>query len=184
MDSWERRRFFPDGDDALPSAWPTEYVWSVNEAGARETLAQSRPDLMVVYGTGRVASEIYKLAGGAINAHGGKLPDYRGLDTNLWAALEGRAHDMCVTWHAVEAEFDTGAVYISRTLPKVMDLDLASIRGYTAEVCTDLFSELLPALMAGKARAAVQTGEGRYFGPMPWLLKRKAEQLLRQWIRS
>ena len=68
---------------------------------------------------------------------------------------------MCVTWHAVEPEFDTGAVYISRTLPKVMDLDLASIRGYTAEVCTDLFSELLPALMAGKARAAVQTGEGR-----------------------
>jgi hypothetical protein len=185
VDRWERARFFPDGDDRLPAGTPCDRVWSVNEALSRDRLMAAKPDLIVVYGTGRVAPEIYQMApAGAVNAHGGKLPEYRGLDTNLWAALQGRPQDMRATWHTVEREFDTGAVYVSRSLPKAADLDLDSIRGYAAEVCTDLLIELMPALAAGSATVTPQSGAGRYYGPMPWLLKRKAEQNLRQWVRS
>lgn len=185
IEAWERRRFFPDGDDSLPDSLACRNFWSVSDAESSCFLASTNPDLIVIYGTQKVSPDVLRMAKlGSINAHGGRLPDYRGLDTNLWAVLEGRPQDLCVTWHVAEAEFDTGVVLTSRNLPKARDLDLFSLRGYAAVVCTELLIELLPRVKAKLADAVPQKGEGRYFGPMPYLLKRKAGRLLREWVAA
>lgn len=184
IDAWEQQHFFGKDDATLSEEMPVTRVHSVNGDEARNCLKRARPDLIVIYGTGLVSEEVCKLARfGAINAHGGQLPEYRGLDTNLWAALDGKPECMCVTWHVAETDFDTGPVYSSRALRKEKDLDLVSIRGYAAEVCTDLFLELLPGLATGSLRPARQEGEGRYFGPMPYLLKLKAQSVIRAWVK-
>jgi methionyl-tRNA formyltransferase len=186
INRYERELFFPDGDDALPTGSPTFYVETVNSPEAEQYLREAAPDLILVYGTGLVRPHIYGIARvAALNAHGGKLPGYRGLDTNLWAILEGRPEDMTATWHALAPELDTGAVYVDAQVPRHPDLALHSLRGRTAIVCTDLMIDLLPRLKAGAGPVRVHHKEqSRYFGMMPWLLKRRADKLLREYAKA
>ncbi len=50
---------------------------------------------------------------GAINFHDGPLPEYAGLNTPVWALLNGeRAHG--ITWHRMSAEVDRGDILVER----------------------------------------------------------------------
>lgn len=180
--AFERAHFFANGDDAIPGGFPTATVWSANDDATVEHLKAARPDLIMVYGTGLLRRHIFELAPlGAINAHGGLLPGYRGLDTNLWAALEGKPEDMAVTIHKIDPELDTGPVYLTRRLGPVPGLDLASFRYHSAILSTDLLLEVLTGFAGGTAEATAQSSRGRYFGPMPVRLKRRAERIIREW---
>lgn len=187
MEALERPRFFPDGSDALPAALESHAVHSVNDPQARELLEKARPEVILIYGTGLVKPGTYRIASRiAVNAHGGKVPGYRGLDTNLWAALEGRPERMSVTLHEVDEQLDTGPILLERSLGPRPDLDLYSLRYHTAVLTTDLFVELVRALVEGPVRACPQDRSlaSRYYGPMPWLLKRRAHRILRRYART
>ncbi len=150
INRYERALFFPDGDNSLPADNPTLYVETVNSPEAEQYLREAAPDLILVYGTGLVRPHIYGIArAAALNAHGGKLPGYRELDTNLWAILEGRPEDMTATWHALAPELDTGAVYADAQVQPHRDLALHTLRARTAILCTDLIIDLLPRLKDG-----------------------------------
>jgi methionyl-tRNA formyltransferase len=185
INRYERQLFFPDGDDSLPGS-PTFYVETVNSPETEQHLRAAAPDLILVYGTGLVLPRIYGIArSAALNAHGGKLPGYRGLDTNLWAILEGNPQDMTATWHALAPELDTGAVYADAPVPPHRDLALHTLRGRTAILCTDLIIDLLPRLKDGAGPIRThRKDESRYFSMMPWVLKRRADKLLRQYARA
>lgn len=182
-DAYERPRFFPDGDTALSPEIPSRYVHSVNGAEAQAALEEARADLILIYGTGLVKSEIYRLAGlGAINAHGGKIPGYRGIDTNLWAAYENHPEDMTVTLHQVDEGLDTGPVYLSRAIGRPADLSLVSLSYHTAVLCTDMFVELTASFADGRPQPTPQDSNGSsYYAPMPWLLKRRTDRILAAW---
>ncbi len=181
--TFEEKHFFPDDDDALPEGFPTHAVHSANEDDCLAFIQAAAPDALLVYGTGKLLPRVFNIAPmGAINAHGGLIPGYRGLDTNLWAALEGRPGDMAVTLHAIDADLDTGPVYETRFLPPAADLNLSSLRYHTAVLCTDMFLDLIRGLVAGEATATPQRGESQYFGPMPTRLKLRAEEIILAWI--
>ncbi len=183
IDAYEMPRFFPDGDTAIPADIPSHYVQSVNGEDARALLRNAKPDLIFVYGTGLVKPETYQIATrAAINAHGGKIPGYRGLDTNLWAAYEGHPEDMTATLHQVDDDLDTGPVYMDRPIGRPADLSLVTLRYHTAVLCTDMFIDLIAAFFDGEPNSKIQNlAESRYFGPMPWLLKRRTNNLLAKW---
>lgn len=177
---WEEAKFFPTGDRSLPSTLRTHVVHSVNNADADRLLIDARPDLLFVYGTGLVEGRIFnKPALGAVNAHGGLLPGYRGLDTNLWAALEGRPNDMAVTLHKVEADYDTGEVYLQRRLGRIPGLDALTLRYHTTRIVVSMAMELLQSVEKGRLVGRTQSGMSRYYGPMPHLLKRRADKIIR-----
>lgn len=184
IDSYEKPRFFPDGDMDLPVEVPSHDVYSVNGDDARALLRNAAPDLILVYGTGLVQLETYRIAGrAAINAHGGKIPGYRGLDTNLWAAYKGRPQDMTVTLHEIDESLDTGPVYMERPIGRPDDLSLISLRYHTTLVCTDMFVKLIKDFVDGQPEPRRQdTSESLYYGPMPWLLKRQTDRLLHAWV--
>jgi folate-dependent phosphoribosylglycinamide formyltransferase PurN len=186
QDAYERPRFFRDGDDSLPPCVETHRVWSVNDADARSCIDSLSPELILVYGTGLVRKEVFDQAPlGAINAHGGKLPRYRGLDTNLWAAYEGRPEDMTLTLHQMDATFDTGPVFASRAVPPHEELSIYSLRYFTTLICTKMFVDLVGSIIAGTAAATVQgKTPSKYYSLMPWLLKRKTNLILRAYAQS
>lgn len=181
VEAFEKERFFSTGDISLPAGVPVWQGHSVNDAAAIETLRQAAPDLILVYGTGLVKPQVYSQARiAALNAHGGQLPGYRGLDTNLWAIFEGYPERMAVTWHAMATELDAGQVYCEAPIPPHPELALHSLRGLTAEICTDLALDLVRKFASATPQGrAHDLAASRYFGPMPWLYKRKADRLLR-----
>ena len=170
---------------ALPDSIPVRNVYSVNDEAAQTAIADARPDLILVYGTGLVKPETYRLARlDAINAHGGKLPGYRGLDTNLWATLEGHPENMTATLHRIDEELDTGPVYLARPIGAPEDLALHTLRYHTAVICTDMFIELVRIFMKAPPEPRNQDlSQSRYYGPMPWILKRRVDRMLRDLAR-
>lgn len=178
--AWEEATFFPEGDRALPPMIGSHVVGSVNDVPAAQFIEAARLDAIFVYGTGLVEDHVFGRAPlGAVNAHGGLLPAYRGLDTNLWAALEGRPDEMAVTLHKVDADYDTGPVFSQRRLGRIAGLEALTLRYHTTLVVVEMALELLPRLAAGRLAGRAQSGPSRYYGPMPQLLKRRADRMIR-----
>lgn len=178
--AWEEARFFPTGDRSLPSNLQRHVVPSVNDAEAKRLICEAKPDFLFVYGTGLVERDVFSIpALGTVNAHGGLLPGYRGLDTNLWAALEGRPDEMAVTLHKVDADYDTGEVYLQRRLGRIAGLDALTLRYHTTHTVISMTLELLQLIAAGRLAGRTQSGVNRYYGPMPHLLKRRAGRIIR-----
>jgi folate-dependent phosphoribosylglycinamide formyltransferase PurN len=182
---YEEKKFFPDGDQSLPHDLLSASFHNVNDEECLSAIQETAPDILLVYGTGKIKPHIFNAAPmGAVNAHGGLLPDYRGLDTNLWAAFEGRPQDMAVSLHKIDEELDTGPIYDIRHLKLTLDLSLASLRYHTAVLCTDMFIDVIKGIQAGTLPAKKQDGVGRYFGPMPAISKRKTDKILRAYAAS
>lgn len=185
IDAYERPRFFPTGKDDWPAGITIQTVDDVNDATAAAFLDHNPCDIMFIYGTGLVRPMVYSRARTvAINAHGGRLPDYRGLDTNLWAALENRPQDMTVTLHQVAAKLDTGDIFAQETLPPTDDLSLVSLRYHTTLIVCDMTLRLLPKFLDHTVVAKRQAGESRYYGPMPYMLKLRADRNIRRWAKA
>lgn len=55
-------------------------------------------------------------ARGGINFHDGPLPEYAGLNTPVWALLEGR-NEHGITWHLIEGGIDEGNILEQRRFP-------------------------------------------------------------------
>lgn len=183
--AFEESRYFPDGDDSLPRSFPTRSVFSVNNDEARRLIDAAAPDLLIVYGTGVLRPAVFAaVRQGAINAHGGLLPGYRGLDTNLWAALEGAPEDMAISIHRIDEGLDTGPVYLQRRLGAIPGLDIVTLRYHVALLCTDAIVEVLRKMVGGVAEAAAQVGESRYYGPMPQRLKMRADKIIRAYVEG
>lgn len=179
---FELESFFPDGDSALPIDFPGLVAADVNDATVVDAIDDRRIDLALVYGTGLVKPHVFDRPPlGSVNAHGGLLPGYRGLDTNLWATYLGHPEDMAVTLHHVDKDIDTGKVYAVRRLGAPEGLSLTTLRYHTTMLCTAMFAELVHEFARGTQQAVEQRGESRYFKPMPTALKRRTDQLLRDW---
>lgn len=52
----------------------------------------------------------------AINFHDGPLPAMRGLNTPMWALLEGREQH-AINWHLIVSELDRGPILVTETFP-------------------------------------------------------------------
>lgn len=121
-------------------------------------------DLTLIYGAG-ILHDVERL-GKTINCHGGRLPQYRGLDTNLWAKFNG--DEMGVTLHAIDEGIDTGPIYSYRPLRG--DITLINIRYRTTLLATEMVLSLLREWPVTPIR---QEGEGAYYSTMPWDVKRE-----------
>lgn len=184
--SHEMERFFPGGDYDYDEGVRAEPVWSVNNGRAFDLLKTADPDLAFVYGTGLVKPTVFQLPRiGTFNLHGGFLPDYRGLDTNIWAALRGEYDKMCVALHAMDQTFDTGAVHMMEQIQPEPDLSVATLRYYAALLATDMCVRFLKQIVNGPLEAAPQPpGQGNYYSYVPWLLKPLADRKLRGYVRG
>jgi folate-dependent phosphoribosylglycinamide formyltransferase PurN len=104
------------------------FVRDVNDNSAYELLRTLQPSLIFVYGSNVIKSKLLSIDSVWLNAHGGVLPGYRGLDSNLWAISEDRFNLVGYSIHKVVSRLDAGEILISTRVEVNSLVDLLTIR--------------------------------------------------------
>ena len=91
----------------------------------------------------------------AINFHDGPLPRYAGLNTPIWALIEGEAR-YGISWHVMVAGTDEGDLLVQKHFDVAPDETGLSINTRCFELAMEGFAELVPQLLAGTVRRTPQ----------------------------
>jgi len=91
---------------------PVALTSDINLDEQSNTMLQaSKSDFCVVRGGKVIKAKLFSSFGGKwINIHGGVLPEYRGLDSHLWAASRQDWNCIGVTAHFMSEELDRGPI--------------------------------------------------------------------------
>ncbi len=110
------------------------------------------PDLLFVWSYSMLLPpELVALAPrGAVNLHGGLLPEYRGGHVMNWAIANGET-ETGVTLAYIDEGIDTGPVIAERRFPIEWGDDAASVRQKLKTAGESLLAEWWPAIEAGSA---------------------------------
>lgn len=174
----ERERFeaecwFAGAPPPLSSLAETERFPSMNDPAALRAVTETRPDVIVVFGTGKLKGPLLSLCPGAfLNLHGGDPEEYRGLDTHLWAIYHSDFAALVTTLHHVSPDLDAGDIVATLPLPLHRGMGLHQLRRSNTEICVRLVQEAL-ADHDHRRRfvSRAQRRPGRYYSAMPRDLK-------------
>jgi methionyl-tRNA formyltransferase len=109
-------------------------VNDVNDNKVLELLLVNDPSLVFVYGSNIIKAELLDIDALWLNAHGGILPGYRGLDSNLWAIAENKLDKVGVTVHVVNSRVDAGDIIWTEGVEVKSILSLFGIRLKIAQI--------------------------------------------------
>lgn len=105
------------------------HVADLNCAAAIRELKSRRPDLVVYAGGGIVRKSFLETPRiGVLNAHGGPLPRFRGMNAAEWSVLHGVAPSVCVI--LLDAGIDTGPIVLETPIPLAPCVDVPTLRGW------------------------------------------------------
>lgn len=130
-----------------------------------EAVRALRPDILLVWSYSMLLSdELVALAPlGAVNVHGGLLPEYRGGHVMNWAIINGDA-ESGVTLHYIDSGIDTGPVIATERFPIESRDDAASVMGKIESAGELLLTTWWPAIANGTAPKANQDeSRARYY---------------------
>jgi len=171
-DDYERAAWFAGADPLLKDLAETESFESLNDDRAVRRLAALRPDLAIVYGTGRLSPAVIAACpDGMINLHGGDPEEYRGLDTHLWAIYHGDFEGLVTTLHRVAPDLDSGDIVGHQPIALARGTKLHQLRRLNTEVGVGLVEKALNDFWNGTLKSTPQARKGRYYSFMPDVLK-------------
>lgn len=172
-DSYERDAWFAGSDLSIADLAEIEIVENINDAEAVASLRTAAPDIILVFGTGKLHAEVINVVPEKIfNLHGGDPQRYRGLDTHLWAIYHKDFGGLVTTLHILNAKLDDGDIVSMGTLPVSRDMPLYALRKVNTEVCVNLVERALESLKSsGRLDTRAQVKPGRYYSFMPSVLK-------------
>lgn len=129
-----------------------------------DTIRSIQPDLLLVWSYSMLLPpELIALARlGAVNVHGGLLPEYRGGHVMNWAIANGeRETGVTLAW--LDEGIDTGPVIAERRFAIAPADDAASVRDKLMEAGQALIEQWWPAIEAGTApRVPQDESRARY----------------------
>ena len=180
-DAWERA--------TLLAGWPGFHELcevgeadSMNDAPATAALRDLAPEVVVVFGTGRLQPAVIaapRLA--CLNLHGGHPEHYRGLDSHLWTIYHGDWDNLVTTLHHVDPGLDTGDIVVQQQLRLTRASRLTELRAANTAACLELTLVALERLATtGTVPSRRQVQRGRYYSFMPAVLK---DECLRTFAR-
>lgn len=130
-------------------------VASLNIPRSCVALRGSRPDLVVYAGGGILRREFIEIPRlGVLNAHGGPLPAFRGMNVAEWALLHGVRPT--VTVHYIDTGVDTGPILLQKSLPTDAWSSIARGRGIATRVGVEALLKAVQRIADGKAMAQPQ----------------------------
>ena len=92
---------------------------------------------------------------GSINFHDGPLPDYAGLNTPVWARING-LKDYGITWHKMESGLDEGDIIETRAVPIEEDDTAFQLNVKCFEAGVESFATLLKKIEQNLPETTVQ----------------------------
>lgn len=172
-EDYERRVFFQDKNVRLSDVANTIDVGSVNDPDSLARMTKIAPDVIVVFGTGKISKEVIRICPDAmINLHGGDPEEYRGLDSHLWAIYHNDFGGLVTTLHHVNERLDDGAIILQAAIPLKPRMELYELRRCNTEVCVYMTISVLDMLARyGRTICRPQRKRGRYYSFMPSSLK-------------
>lgn len=172
-DQYERDLFFGGRAASVRDFAPSQAFPDANGPDAREALRRSAPDVVIVFGTGKLKEELIgAYPDRLINLHGGDPEEYRGLDSHLWAIYHRDFAALSTALHFVDRDLDTGRIIQQADVPLGRGMGLHQLRAANTGVCLDLCLSALAAFeRTGRFVARRQRRKGRYYGAMPADLK-------------
>ncbi len=106
---------------AYPTArdWPTdiprETFDDANEPACVEALQRMDPEVLVVFGTSILRSDVLSVPSrAALNIHGGIVPGYRNVHSEVWAVLRDDVENIGTSILHLDEGVDSGAVALER----------------------------------------------------------------------
>jgi len=185
-DHYERTVLLKDRQEPFASVAPVYSSVNVNAPDAVSELRRLRPDVVIVFGTGRVTDEIASIPSIAcLNLHGGNSEAYRGLDSHLWAIYHRDFENLVTTIHFVSPELDTGDIVFSERLPISQGAGIHQLRAINAQVCVNLSILAIHALRKGLSLPSRrQQSKGRYYSAMPAVLKQDCADKFARFTRN
>ncbi len=169
-EGFERDVLLAGVERRLEAIAPVHEAESANHA--LDHLRAVSPDVVLVFGTGRLAPETIELAPICLNLHGGNPEEYRGLDSHLWAIYHRDFDGLVTTLHHVDAGLDTGDVVDIVPVPISRDMHLYELRSSNTEVCVQIVLDAFERIdSTGSAPSRPQACRGRYYSFMPGVLK-------------
>lgn len=185
-DKHERTSWF---DGRTPGVGEFAKTWGVpcvNDKTVTRRLDESRPDIVFVFGTGRLQSHTIAACGHhVLNLHGGDPLKYRGLDSHLWSIYHRDFGSLVTTLHKVSTQLDRGDIINSQSLQIVRDMRLDELRRLNTEACVQLCRNALSNLREqGAINGRPQAEIGRYYSHMPAVLKSICVDRFAKYTRS
>ncbi len=108
----------------------------------------------------------------AINFHDGPLPGYAGLNTPMWAILNGES-EYGISWHVMAAGIDEGDLLLQQRFPVAEDETALSLNTKCFAAALDTFPQLVDQLAGDSVtRTPQDLSQRTYFGrkqPVPGL---------------
>jgi len=171
--SLEKKIWFEDKDTMIKNFTNVTYLNDLNDYKSKNHLKNLSPNLIIMFGCGKIDKEIIDLCGNNFfNLHGGDPEYYRGLDSHLWAIWHNDFKRIVVTLHQVEKELDTGKIYLNRPIKIIGKMKLEELRIANTEVCVDISAQLIKSFYEKKnIKLLKQNKIGRYYSYMPSCLK-------------
>ena len=172
-DTYEREVLLADCKSTFTDIADTRVLETVNSDEGVASLRALAPDVIIIFGTGRVSAQLIALPTTAcLNLHGGNPEHYRGLDTHLWAIYHRDFLNLVTTLHRVDAELDTGDIVFQSQLQIDKHSRLHHLRAINTEACLQMSLVALSALESrGQLPSRKQLTAGRYYSGMPAVLK-------------
>lgn len=183
-DDYERNTLLAGSSVSISDITETHSFDSMNDEECVSTLQGLAPDVVIVFGTGKLYTPIIKVASAAcLNLHGGNPERYRGLDTHLWAIYHREFDNLVTTLHHVDADLDTGDIVLQSQLKFERDSQLHELRAINTKVCLNLALLALSSLQSmGWLPSRNQLNRGRYYSFMPAALKEECIKKFERYV--
>lgn len=141
-------------------------VSNLNDAAVSHAVRAAHADLVIYAGGGIVRRELLQSTKlGVLNAHGGPLPRFRGMNAAEWALLHGIAPTVTIHW--MNDGIDTGPILFERPIPLTAWRSIPNGRGAATRVSVEALLEAVDMLADGPVPAMPQEAEaGRQYHVM------------------
>lgn len=148
-----------------------------NEPAAVAHLRSLKPEILVVLGTAILGSEVLEIPrGAALNIHGGIVPEYRNVHSEVWAVLNRSAADVGTTVIHLDEGIDSGAVALQERVEASDDPSFFELRWRNVELSARLAREAVRRELEGRLPKVPQDDAEAGFYSTPGL-----RELLRLW---
>ena len=172
-DDYEKKVFFDGKNVLLKDVASVKVFGSVNDTEAIKYLQKLQFDIVIVFGTGKVSSEVIRVCSKSIvNLHGGDPEEYRGLDSHLWAVYHKDFASLITTLHHLNESLDDGSIILQCNIPLTHGMLIHELRRYNTEICIKLVLTAIKMYQKhGHFVSKPQRKCGRYYSFMPSVLK-------------
>jgi folate-dependent phosphoribosylglycinamide formyltransferase PurN len=183
---YERQVLLENNSSVIADFAQTIFVKDINEVEKVSEFQQYSPDLVIVFGTGKINPPLIdNYQGRIINLHGGDPESYRGLDSHLWAIYHGDYQALVTTLHHLTENLDDGEVIAKKQLDLSAVSHIRELRAINTRACVELSVTAVKMYETfGELLSSKQRTKGRYYSFMPTDLKEKCYNKFNNYIQS